>query len=116
MVAVKRTRYKWLLAVIGIAAVHFLLCKAVVALTLMDPFGDSIRQAAPGLGTHLLVNTTRVLYFPIVTLSMYSRLWFPGNMIYIPIFANSFLWGIGICLVFYVWRSIVGKQPPKIRN
>ena len=113
MVTVKQRPYRWLLAVLGIAVIHFLLCKAMVGLTLLDPFGHSIGESGPGLGTHILVNTTRVLYFPVVTLSLYSRQWFPGDMIYIPIMANSFIWGIGICLVVLAWRSIARKQSPE---
>jgi hypothetical protein len=116
MVAIKSSRYKWLLAALCIAMVHFLLCKAVIALTLQDPFGHSIREAAPGLGTHILVNVTRILYFPIITLSLYSRNWFPGDMIYIPILANSLFWGIGICLLFSFWRSLARRQQPEVRR
>jgi hypothetical protein len=115
MVISKRRRFKALLAVFGIACAHALLCRAVIAFTLLDPFHHSVSGSAPGMVTLVLVNLTRVLYFPIVTLSLYSRQWFPGDMIYVPIFANSLLWGIAIYFCYRVWRYIRRRSRPGVQ-
>jgi hypothetical protein len=82
--------------VVGIAAVHFIAAKIIIALTMqMGMFAAGSSRAAGYLGD-TLVWVTRVLFFPIITLSLYSRKWFPGNWIYVPVVINSLLWGIAI--------------------
>lgn len=82
--------------VAGIAAVHFIAAKIIVALTVqMGMFAAGSGRAAGYLGD-ILVWVTRVLFFPLITLSLYSRKWFPGDWIYVPFAANSLLWGITI--------------------
>ena len=82
--------------VVGIAAVHFIATKIIIALTMqMGMFAAGSSRAAGYLGD-TLVWVTRVLFFPIITLSLYSRKWFPGNWIYVPVVINSLLWGIAI--------------------
>ena len=82
--------------VVGIAAVHFIAAKIIIALTMqMGMFAAGCSRAAGYLGD-TLVWVTRVLFFPIITLSLYSRKWFPGNWIYVPVVINSLLWGIAI--------------------
>lgn len=70
----------------------------------IDMLDESTGWAVALLGK-ILVMVTRILYFPIITLSLYSRQWFPGNWIYIPIFANSLVWGSVIYFSFYLWRK-----------
>jgi hypothetical protein len=83
--------------VVGIAAVHFIAAKTIVALTMqMGMFAAGSSRPAGYLGD-LLVWFTRVLFFPVITLSLYSRKWFPGDWIYVPLAVNSLLWGITIC-------------------
>jgi len=82
--------------VVGIAAVHFIATKIIIALTMqMGMFAAGSSSAAGYLGD-TLVWVTRVLFFPIITLSLYSRKWFPGDWIYVPVVINSLLWGITI--------------------
>lgn len=82
--------------VVGIAAVHFIAAKIIVALTMqMGMFAAGSTPTAGYLGD-LLVWVTRVLFFPVITLSLYSRKWFPGDWIYVPLAVNSLLWGITI--------------------
>ena len=82
--------------VFGIAAVHFVAAKIIIALTMqMGMFAAGSSRAAGYLGD-LLVWVTRVLFFPVITLSLYSRKWFPGDWIYVPLAVNSLLWGITI--------------------
>ena len=44
----------------------------------------------------LLVRATKLLHFPLVTLALYPREWFPGNWVYLPMAANSLIWAYGI--------------------
>ncbi|MEN8782204.1 MAG: hypothetical protein ABF292_13975 [Desulfobacterales bacterium] len=82
--------------VVGIAAIHFVVAKIIVALTMqMGMFAAGNSRAAGFLG-NILVGVTRLLYFPVITLSLYSRNWFPGDWIYVPFAVNSLLWGIAI--------------------
>lgn len=82
--------------VVGIATVHFIGTKIIVALTLqMGLFVEGSSRSAGYLGD-ILVWATRVLFFPVITLSLYSRKWFPGDWIYVPVVVNSLLWGIMI--------------------
>ncbi|MFZ0240208.1 MAG: hypothetical protein WAL90_01080 [Desulfobacterales bacterium] len=92
--------------VAGLAAAHFFASKIVVALTMhmgMFAAGDS-----PGAGVlgNFLVGLTRVLYFPVITLSLYSRQRFPGEWVLVPIIANSLLWGITIYAIVRIVKRI----------
>ena len=44
----------------------------------------------------ILVWLTRILYFPVLTLSLYKREWFPGEWVLIPMALNSLIWVLGI--------------------
>ena len=82
--------------VAGIAAVHFIAAKIIVAFTMqLGLFAAGSGRAAGSLGD-ILVWVTRVLFFPVITLSLYSRKWFPGDWIYVPLAVNSLLWGVTI--------------------
>ena len=81
-----------------IAIIHFALCVAIVpgTMTLVAGYDDGSR--APSAFFRLLVVATTVLHYPIISLALYSRHWFPGNWIYVPIGMNSLLWGIVLYL------------------
>ncbi|MGA9263326.1 MAG: hypothetical protein WBV95_15220 [Desulfobacterales bacterium] len=82
--------------VVVIAAVHFIATKIIITLTMqMGMFAAGSSRVAGYLGD-TLVWVTRVLFFPVITLSLYSRKWFPGDWIYVPVVINSLLWGITI--------------------
>jgi hypothetical protein len=100
---------KKLIVILSIAAVHLALSRIIVAVTMtIDMLDPDTGQATVLLGKTMIV-ITRILYFPILTLSLYSRQWFPGNLIYIPIFFNSLVWGVVLCLVFYLWRKYTAR-------
>ena len=82
--------------VVGIAAVHFIAAKFIVALTMQMGMFAAGNGRAAGYLSDILVWVTRVLFFPVITLSLYSRKWFPGDWIYVPLAVNSLLWGIAI--------------------
>ena len=90
--------------ILAIGAAHFVLAKIIVAITMqMGMFAADSSQATGVIG-HFLVWFTRVLYFPIISLSLYSRQWFPGNWIFIPMVANSLLWGIVLYGIYRFYR------------
>ena len=86
-----------LLIVLGIALGHF---GIILALTFA---GLSAAQAGgTTLVSQILVWTSRVLYFPIITLALFPREMFPGSLVYVPILLNSLLWGIFLYLAYEV--------------
>ncbi|MBW2410479.1 MAG: hypothetical protein JRF72_11825 [Deltaproteobacteria bacterium] len=84
-------------AIIGlIAIIHFALCVGIVPGTMTLVAGYDNDSPAPSAFFRLLVVATTVLHYPIISLALYSRHWFPGNWIYVPIGMNSLLWGIAL--------------------
>ena len=96
-------------AIIGlIAIIHFALCVGIVPGTLTLGAGYDDGSQAPSAFFRLLVVATTVLHYPVISLALYSRHWFPGKWIYVPIGMNSLLWGIALYLggaVYYKLRK-----------
>lgn len=90
--------------IIAIATAHFVIAKIIVALTMQMGMFSADGNRATGFIGHVLVWITRGLYFPVISLSLYSRQWFPGNWIYVPMVANSLLWGITLYGIFRLTR------------
>ena len=91
---------------IAIAAVHFGLCVAVVSL------GNIISPSQPGQYHgffQALAFFARILYFPLISLGLYSRQYFPGNLIYVVVVSNSILWALGIFAVLAGYRKVKGR-------
>jgi hypothetical protein len=82
---------KKIIMIFLIALVHLGVSKTVVAIALAGTSGNAF-DGEMSVWVKMLIWTTKVLYFPIISLSLYSRQWFPGKLIYIPIFTNSLLW------------------------
>ena len=96
---------KKLWTVVMLAVVHLAVSRAIVAVAMqIDMFAADAGWATIALGRSLIA-LTRILYFPIITLSLYSRQWFPGDWIYVPIAANSLLWGAGTAIILLWWRK-----------
>lgn len=93
------------LAWMVIAVVHFGLSNLILPLTLLLAEQDSDAPDGPGAAVLLLVRATKLLHFPIVTLALYPREWFPGNWVYLPMVANSLIWAFGIRLLIGVFRK-----------
>jgi hypothetical protein len=89
---------------------HFALSVLIVPATLSVGRAVSTEQPEPALAFKSLVVATRILHFPIISQSLYSRYWFPGRWIAIPIFFNSFLWSIGIYLLLYFYNKLKKKK------
>ncbi len=93
-----------ILSLIGI--LHFGLSAGIVPGTLaVISGGDSVGQT-PSLILGTLVIATKVLHFPIISLAVYSRQWFPGNWVYIPIGLNSLLWAVAIYFCIALYRNL----------
>ena len=83
--------------IVLIAMFHFAACLGIVAISMTA--ASALNQAQATLAFRVLVAATRVLHFPIITLSWYSRQWFPGDWIYVPMAINSVLWAAVIYLL-----------------
>ena len=92
------------------ALIHFGLSILVVASSMSVANAANPVPAQPGLIFRILVLATRILHFPIISLSLYSRQWFPGNLVYVPIFIDSILWATGIYILFLLVKKIMGKD------
>ena len=94
-----------------LAAGHFILSLGIVPLTLK--IGSLVPlRTADSLVYAMLALATRVLYFPVLTLALYPRHWFPGDWIAIPIAVNSLLWGAGLALLLAVGRRLRVRSLP----
>jgi len=92
--------------IVIISAAHFTVSKLTPSMTLLL-LDSGIKDAvAIGFLIKLLVITTKVLYFPLLTFSLYSRQWFPGNWINIVILANSLFWAVSIFFSIVLIRRL----------
>lgn len=106
----RNQKMKGLAIILVMALIHFALSALIVPATLTVGSSVSVEQAEPSLTFKTLVVATRILHFPIISQSWYSRRWFPGGWIYIPIFINSLLWATGIFLLHYVYKNLKKKK------
>ena len=95
------------IAIIGlIAIIHFALCVGIVPGTMALVAGYDAASQAPSPLFRLLVVATTVLHYPIISLALYSRDWFPGNWVYVPLGVNSLLWGIVLYTGVFVYLKL----------
>jgi hypothetical protein len=98
-----RTRPSTGFVVAGVSVVHFLgqVTSGVVS------FSESMGRLDTGTPATLLeralASTSAVLGFPILPWIPPGA--FPGLSGYLPVVANSLLWGLAAGLLFKVWRS-----------
>jgi hypothetical protein len=83
------------------AGIHFAAGITVVYLTPAVVASDSGVTGAPTLRVRMLTWATRVIHYPVISRSLYSRSWFPGNWVLVPMAVNSLLWAAPI--TFGVW-------------
>ncbi|MBI5577576.1 MAG: hypothetical protein HY895_00350 [Deltaproteobacteria bacterium] len=95
-----------LLAWLGIAGVHFGLSNLILPLTMALTSQAAGATDGPGLAVTLLVRATRLLHFPLVTLALFPREWFPGNWVYIPMAANSAIWACAVYCLIGLYRRL----------
>jgi hypothetical protein len=101
---------KKLVIFLFIALIHFGLSVVIMPITMSVAGTLNAAQSASTMGLKTLVAVTRILHFPIISLSWYSRQWFPGNWIRIPMLINSCLWAAGILCLVIVCRKMLGKS------
>ena len=101
---------KKLVTFLFIALIHFGLSVVILPMTMSVAGALNAAQSMPTMGLHFLVTATRILHFPIISLSWYSRQWFPGDWIRIPILINSLLWAGGIYFLVMVCAKMRGKS------
>jgi hypothetical protein len=92
-----------------IAGGHFAASFAVVAITAEVASRLGAQDAAGSFWMHALVAVTRGLHFPIISLGWYSRQWFPGPWIAVPMAINSLLWGGLGLVVVKILKGIGGR-------
>lgn len=100
---------KKLAIIVFIAIIHFGASVLIVAASRSVLTGAEAVPAVPTFGVRGLVAATRILHFPVVSLSWYPRPWFPGNWIYVPIFVNSLICAAGIYVLYRVGRKIIAN-------
>jgi len=88
------------------SAVQFALTRVVSALTLSLVGRASFYESGSAYPAALGL-LSKALYFPVITLALYPRGFFPGNWILVPMAANSLLWGLA---VWIVWRLLHQKK------
>jgi len=99
---------KKILVIFIIALIHLGVSRTVVAIALAGTSGNAF-NGEMSMWVKMLIWTTKVLYFPIISLSLYSRQWFPGKLIYIPIFTNSLLWAAVIYFTVRYFSKILKR-------
>jgi len=92
------------------ALIHFALSVLIVPAALTVGSAVSAERPEPSSVFKALVVTTRILHFPIISQSLYSRHWFPGGWINIPIFFNSLIWAGGIYTLFFLYKKLKKKR------
>jgi hypothetical protein len=86
------------------ALIHFGMSNLIMPLTIALVTPASVTPEGSGLAVTLLVRLTKLLHLPLVTLALYPREWFPGSWVYLPMAANSLIWGIGVKWVAGIYR------------
>jgi len=101
----KRLVESGLIAWVVIALIHFGMSHLILPLTIALVQQSSGASEGTGAAVGLLVRMTKLLHFPLVTLALYPREWFPGNWVYLPMGANSLIWGLGVYWVVRIYRK-----------
>jgi hypothetical protein len=84
--------------ILAIAVVHAAVTKIISSITLSIVTANAHNTQMPAIG-RLFMWISKVLYFPVITMSFYPRQFFPGNLIVVPLFMNSLLWALSIYAV-----------------
>ncbi len=79
--------------VLALTLVHFGIVVALTYTGLHVVDATFAETGAPTLASKTVVWASKILYFPIVTLSFFPREMFPGSLVFVPILFNSFVWG-----------------------
>ena len=88
-----------------IAVAHFALSRLILPLTMALTAQAVAAPDGPDIAVTLLVRITKLLHFPLVTLALYPREWFPGNWVYVPLAVNSIIWAFAISGLIALFRK-----------
>jgi hypothetical protein len=91
-----------------VALIHFAASIAIIAISMAA--APVVKQGQATLEFQVLVVATRILHFPIISLSWYSRQWFPGDWIYVPIALNSLMWAVVLVVCYILVYKIRGSR------
>lgn len=97
------TGKKQVLIFAAIALAHWAATRAVGALVLHQTASHVFDPQPPAV-TRLLVAVAKILYFPVLSLSLFPRAWFPGGWIAVPILINSLVWALVLWGFFRLFR------------
>jgi hypothetical protein len=89
-----------------VAGIHFSAAILILPLTTALVGQASASPEGGGAAIDLLIRLTRLLHFPLVTLALYPREWFPGNWVYLPMAANSALWAAVVVGLIGWYRKV----------
>jgi hypothetical protein len=95
---------RWLTWIV-IGVIHFGLSNLILPITLALTQQAAGTPEGPSTAVMLLVRGTQLLHFPLVTLALYPREWFPGEWVYVLMAANSLLWASGIYWLIELFRK-----------
>ena len=93
------------LTLLVIAGAHFASSRLILSVTMALTARAAGRPDGPDTAVTLLVRMTKLLYFPLVTLALYPREWFPGNWLLVPMALNSTIWALGIYGLMGLYRK-----------
>jgi hypothetical protein len=93
------------LTLLWIAGAHFVCSRLILFVTMALTVRAAGTSDGPGTAVTLLVRMTKLLYFPLVTLALYPRQWFPGDWVYVPMALNSIIWAFGIYGLMSLYRK-----------
>jgi hypothetical protein len=101
-----------ILKIFLISLMHFAMVLIITRLGLGIIVRGGIETGHHSFLALVFVWISRVLYFPVITLSLFPRNLFPGEMIYFTIALNSIIWGVCIYVFLYfigIWRQPVSR-------
>jgi hypothetical protein len=101
-----------ILKIFVISLMHFAVVLAITRLGLGIIVRGSIETGFNSFLALVFVWISRILYFPVITLSLFPRNLFPGGMVYVPIALNSIIWGVCIYTFLYfmgIWRQPISR-------
>jgi hypothetical protein len=108
-----------LMKILLISLIHFAMVIAITWIGLWVIEGGSLESGVRSFLSPFFVWVSRVLYFPVVTLSLFPRNLFPGGMVYVPVVFNSLIWGICVYIFLHfvaIWRQPVSRVKAKRRQ
>lgn len=102
---VRTLRRQRVIAIVAVAMAHFALSNLILPIVEAVVAEAAGTPGGTGMAVTLLVRATRLLHFPLVTLALFPREWFPGHWVYVPMALNSLIWAFVILGVAALYRK-----------